>query len=121
MTAIIWPESGELNRRVLLRRWTSQPNFEMGLTETFDAGVSRWAKIKPVSGSAFYGSPQTDETPTHRIWIKYATGSKPEDITQQHVIDHPAANQRFRVLRAMDVGGAQRYTLLDVKLLGLIL
>lgn len=120
MSVITWPNVSELDRRVLIRRWTSQANFDMGLNETFDVGITRWAKIKPVAGSAFFDGQQTDEGMTHRIWIKYGTGSKPQDITTNHVIDHAASNERFRVLRATNVGDAQRYTMIEVNLLGAI-
>jgi len=119
--AITWPDNGELQRRVTVRRRTSQPNVDMGLTETFDAGFSRWAKIDPVSGAAYWGSMQVGEEMTHRIWLRYGTGTKPEDITQQHVIDYPNGNVRYRVLRSINVGDAQRFTMLEVKHLGPII
>lgn len=117
-TAINWPDAGELQRRVTLRRWTSEPNVEMGITETYDAGITRWAKLEPVSGAVYWGSKQVGEEMTHRIWLRFGTGTRPEDITQQHVIDYPNGNARYRVLRATNVGDAQRFTMLEVKLLG---
>lgn len=116
--AVTWPDPGELQRRVKIRLQTSAANVDMGLTESFDAGLDRWAKLEPVSGAAFWGSKQVDEEMTHRIWIRWGTGTKPEDIDQRHVVDYPNANQRFRVLRATNVGDAQRFTMLEVKLLG---
>ena len=118
MTAVTWPDAGELTRRIKIRRQTSAPNVDMGLTETFDAGIERWAKLEPVSGAAFWGSKQIGEEMTHRVWIRWGAGSKPEDIDQRHVVDYANANQRFRVLRSTNVGDAQRFTMLEVKLLG---
>lgn len=120
MTAVLvtWPDTGQLTRRVKIRRQTSVANVDMGLTETFDAGVDRWAAIQPVSGAAFWGSQQVDEGITHRIWVRWGTGSKPEDITQRHVIDYAHQNQRFRVMRALNVGDAKTFTMIEVKLLG---
>ena len=114
--AIRWPSTGELNRRVLIRRWTSQANVSMGITETFDAGIARWAKIQPVSGAAFWGGEQTEEKVTHRVWLRWANDTQPDDITQQHVVDYK--NQRYRVLRSVNVEDADQFTMLEVKLLG---
>jgi head-tail adaptor len=115
-----WPDAGELIRRVIIRKWTSEANIDMGIDETFDAGVKRWAKLEPASGAAYWGSKQVDEGMTHRLWIRYGTGSTETDITGQHVVDYPQGNQRFRVLRSTNVGDAQRFTMLEVKLLGAI-
>lgn len=122
MTAVqvTWPDVGELQRRVTIRLWSDSANVDMGITPTFDAGITRWAKIEPVSGAAYWGSKQVDENLTHRIWIRWGTGSKETDIGQQHVVDYPQGNQRFRVLRSTNVGDAQRFTMLEVKLLGAI-
>lgn len=117
---ITWPDDGELVRRVTIRLWTDNANTGFAIDQNFDAGVRRWAKIDPVSGVAFWGSKQIGETMTHRIWVRWGTGSKPEDITGQHVVDYPNNNQRFRVLRTTNAGDAQRFTMIEVKLLGAI-
>lgn len=122
MTAVLvtWPAAGELTRRVNIRLWADTPNTGFGVDQTFDAGIWRWAKLDPVSGSAFWGSQAIGETMTHRIWVRWGTGSKPEDITGQHVVDYPLLNQRFRVLRTTNVGDAQIFTMIEAKLLGAI-
>ncbi|CAK0771406.1 conserved hypothetical protein [Gammaproteobacteria bacterium] len=122
MTAIeiTWPEAGELVRRVNIRLWTDSANAGFGIDQTYDAGIMRWAKIDPVSGAAFWGSKAIGVEMTHRIWVRWGTGSKPEDITGQHVIDYVSGNQRFRVLRTTNMGDAQRFTMIEVKLLGAI-
>ena len=115
-----WPDDGELNRRVTVRRRIGEPNPDMGITEQFADCCQRWAKIQPVSGAAYWGGEQVEEKITHRIWVKYGTGSKPEDVTLQHVIDHPGGNARYRVLRSVNVNDAQRYTMIECKHLGAI-
>lgn len=120
MTAVQnnWPDVGELVRRVKIRRWYDNADSDFGIQQDHDTGLDRWAKIEPVSGSAYWGSKQISETMTHRIWVRWGTGTKPQDITGQHVVDYPNENQRFRVLRTTNVGDAQRFTMIEVKLLG---
>jgi len=116
--AVTWPDVGELQRRVTIKLWTDTANLGFGIDQAFDAGLPRWAKIEPVSGVAYWGSKQIDQGMTHRIWVRWGAGSKDTDITGQHVIDYPNGNQRFRVLRTTNVGDAQRFTMIEVKLLG---
>ena len=115
---LVWPQTGELNRRVVIRNWEDRPNAAFGIDQVFDAGVERWAAIKPVVGVAYWGAKQIDEETTHRIWLRWGTGSKPEDITGQHVIDHPAENKRYRVIRATAAGDARQFTMVEVKEIG---
>ncbi len=120
MPTITWPDPGELKSRVTVRRWTSAANVDMGITEQFDAGVKRWAKIEPVSGGVYWGAKQISEGFTHRIWLRHGPGTKETDLTGQFVIDDPHKNQRFRVKRSTNVGGADVFTMLEVELLGAI-
>jgi len=117
---ITWPDVGQLTRRVLIRLWLDNPGSMFGIEQDFDNGTERWAKIEPVSGVAFWGSKQIDEGMTHRIWIRYGIGTRPENLTGQHVIDYMSGNERFRVLRATNVGDAQKFTMIEVKSLGKI-
>lgn len=117
---ITWPDVGELVRRVTIKLWTDTANAGFGITQTFDAGITRWAKLEPVSGVAYWGAKQTGDDVTHRVWVRWGTGSKPEDITGQHVIDYPQGNRRFRVVRATNAGDAQKFTMIEVKDLGAI-
>ena len=120
MTAVTvtWPDAGELVRRVTIRRWTDSANAGFGIDQTFDAGVTRWAKLDPIAGGAYWGAKQIGEEITHRIWVRYGTGTRPEDITGQHVVDFPQGNRRYRVVRTLNVGDAQRYTMIECKDLG---
>jgi len=117
---IRWPETGELNRRVVIRKWQDQANAAFGIDQTFDCGISRWAKIAPVSGVAYWGSKQIDEEITHRIWVRYGEGTRPEDITGEHVVDYQVGGRRYRVKRATNVGDAGQFTMIEVKELGAI-
>lgn len=116
----VWPQTGELNRRVVIRKWEDRANAAFGIDQVFDAGITRWAAIQPVVGVAYWGAKQIDEETTHRIWLRWATGTKPEDITGQHVIDYMAEGKRYRVIRATDAKGDRQFTMVEVKELGMI-
>lgn len=118
---IAWPDVGELQRRVKIRPWTDTANAGFAITPTFDAGISRWAKLVPIRGVAYWGGKQIGEDVTHIIWLRYGTGTKPSDITGQHVIEHTQDNRRYRVVRATNAGDAGLFTVVECKDLGAIL
>jgi head-tail adaptor len=115
-----WPETGELNRRVTIRRWTDKANAGFGIDQLFDAGIVRWAKIAPFVGVAYWGTKQVGEEVTHRIWLRYGDGTRPQDITNQHVIDHIAENRRYRVVRTTNASDAGQFVMVECKDLGAI-
>ncbi|MGE5467290.1 MAG: head-tail adaptor protein [Ignavibacteria bacterium] len=110
------PDTGELQRRINIRLWSDVPNEFSGIDQTFSAGIWRWAKREPVHGLALRAGMQTEEAPTDLWWVRYGTGTKPEDITQNHVIEWNGL--RFRVLDTINVEDAQRFTRITTKLLG---
>ncbi len=107
------PTIGELNRLVTIRRWQDMPNAAFGVDQTFDAGVSLWAKVEPVAGVIYYGTKQTGENVTHRFTIRYRT-----DISAEHVIEY--AGNRYRIQRVSDLNGAHRFTVMEAQELGAI-
>jgi head-tail adaptor len=118
---IQWPEIGDMQRRVTIKLWDDQANAGFAITPDYDAGLKRWAKMEPIMGVAYWGDKQIGEAPTHRIWVRWGTGSKPEDITGQHVIEYPSGNRRFRVIRSTNAGDAQKFTMIECKDLGAML
>lgn len=118
MSIIIWPDSGDMQRQVTIKLWSDVPNAAFGLDQTFDAGLQRWAKVEPIVGVAYWGSKQAGEDATHRFWVRYGEGTKPEQVTGQHVIEW--AGRRYRVIRSINVGDAQRFTAIECKDLGAI-
>lgn len=114
----VWPQTGELNRRVVIRNWEDRPNAGFGIDQVFDAGITRWAAIKPIVGVAYWAGKQIDMKATHCVAVRYGTGTKPEEITGQHVIDHPAENKRYRVHRCTCPHDARQFTYLEVEELG---
>lgn len=112
------PRSGELNRRITIRKWADVPNGTFGITQTFDKGIVRWAKREPVHGLAIRAGMQTGEIPTDLFWVRYGTGTKPEDITLGHVVEWNG--HRYRVLDTINVEDKQQFTRITTKDLGAI-
>lgn len=118
MSAIGLPEIGEMNRRITIRLWSDVPNAAFGLDQNFDAGIDRWAKVEPIYSLAMRAGVNTDEAPTHLFWVRYGTGTKPEDFTASHVIEW--RGRRYRVTDSINVNDADRFTRVSAKDLGAI-
>ena len=112
------PADGELNRRILIRLQTDVANASFGVDQTFDAGLLRWAKKEPIHSIAIRAGMNVDEAPTDLFWVRWATGTKPTDLTSSHVIDF--AGRRYRVLDTIDVDDQHVYTRISAKDLGAI-
>lgn len=112
------PDTGELTRRVAIRKWTDVPNGAFGLNQSFDQGIVRWAKREPVHGLAIRAGMNTGEVPTDLFWVRYGTGTMPGDITQGHVIEWNG--RRYRVLDTIDVEDKNQFTRISTKDLGAI-
>lgn len=110
------PDDGELQRRITLRGWADQPDDNTSLVQMFDTGIKRWAKVEPVHGLAMRSGEQTGEVPTHLFWVRYGAGTRPEQITLGMVIDW--GGQRYRIIDAINVNDAQRFTQITAKHLG---
>ena len=110
------PRAGELNRRVTLRLWSDVPNAAFGLDQTFDAGMERWAKVEPIHSLAMRADVNTGESPTHLFWLRWGTGTRPEDITASHVIEW--RGRRYRVVDSINLNDADRFTRISAKDLG---
>lgn len=110
--------TGNLNRRITLRLWSDVPNAAFGLDQTFDAGITRWAKVEPVHGLAIRAGMQTGETPTHLFFVRYGAGTKPEQLTASHVVEWQG--RRYRVLDTINVEDKNEYTRITAKDLGAI-
>jgi hypothetical protein len=112
------PDFGELQRRIVLRLWTDLPNAAFGVDQTVDAGIALFAKREPVQGLAIRLGMQTGEAPTDLFWVNYGPGTREGEITTQHVIEWNG--RRYRVLDAINVDDAQRFTRITTKDLGAI-
>jgi head-tail adaptor len=101
---------------VIIRLWSDTANAGFGIDQSIDVGVTRWAKVDPISGSSMWGAAQISEGVTHQICIRYGSG----EITGQHVIDWPLRNKRFRVVRVTNSGDSDIMIMVECKELGAI-
>jgi len=105
--------SGQLIRRIVIKLWADVPNAAFGLDQTFDAGITRWAKHEPIHGLTLRAGAQTGEAPTDLFFVRRGTGAKPEDLTAAHVIEYNG--YRYRVVDSIDVDGARQFTRITAK------
>lgn len=117
---IRYPSAGDLNRRVTIKTWTDAASTGFAIDQTFDAGINRWAKLEPMIGVANRDGQQVGEEITHRIWVRWGAGTRPEDLTVQHVVDYPNKNRRYRVVRAVNPKDTQLFTMIECKDIGAI-
>lgn len=112
------PHAGELRERIALRLWSDVPNVAFGIDQSFDSGITRWAKHEAIHGLVLRAGVQTDEAPTDLFWIRASAGTQPYDITSNHVIEW--RGRRYRVMDTITVGVAHRFTRITAKDLGAI-
>lgn len=110
------PSTGELNRRITIRKWQDMPAMGGGIAQTFDAGTSAWAKIEPVGNAIFFGTKQVGEDVTDRIIIRRTFVLTDRTITGEHVVECGGA--RYRVKRASALNGGNTFVMIEAELLG---
>ncbi|MNT43767.1 Phage head-tail joining protein [compost metagenome] len=111
-------DAGDLDRRVLIRRWQDQPDQAFGIEQTFDQGIPAWANIVPAGNAVFFGAKQVGEDVTHRITVRRRADLTDKTVTAEHVVE--AEGYRYRVRRASALKGGRTHVVLDVELLGAI-
>lgn len=110
------PDTGELNRRIVIRLWTDVPNASFNVDQTFDPGIARWAKVEPLRGIASRSGVTTGEDPTHFFWVRYCAQTPAEYFAQDRVIEY--RGRRYRILDAQDFQDANRFVRITTKDLG---
>lgn len=111
------PRAGELNRRILIRRWEDVPAGVADLEATYSEEWPCWAKIVPVGSLIYQGSVQTGETVTHRITVRCVKGkTDPVSLSRQRVIS--CGMHQYLVRRVTDLEGAGLFTQIEVELTG---
>lgn len=114
------PPAGNLNRQILIRQRSDLPAMGGGQTETYTAGKSAFAELRPVGNATFFGTQQVGENVTHSFVVR----SRAEDgitaygITADFVID--CEGYRYRVKRCDELQGERHTLLIQTELLGAI-
>lgn len=116
--ALTLPDTGELNRRILVRLWLDVPNTGFGVDQTFDAGITLWAKVEPIRGIASRMAMATVEEPTHFLWVRFSFSMPAEYYAQNRVVEY--RGRRFRIIDAQNFQDANRYVRITAKDLGAI-
>ena len=105
---------GQLRKRCTFLEWTSEQEGT-GLREEYKPILSTWCKLEPTGALTYwFGKVQLDTDVTHRITVRRTERTKPEKLTSQIVVEVEGA--RFKILRAADLEGAERFTVLDCSL-----
>lgn len=86
--------AGELNRRLVLEQPADTPDGTGGVTRSYAAVTTLWAKVEPVSVRSVVVADAPGATITHRITIR----SRP-DVTSRHRLVEGAAVYRIASLR----------------------
>jgi hypothetical protein len=113
-----YPDIGELDKRVRVRRWQDEPDDAQGIEQTYDVGVPAWARIEPTGSALFYGLQQVEPGVTHRLATWRTKQLNADVVGGGHVVD--CRGMRYRVRRATDINGQQDFLLLDLEQLGAI-
>lgn len=108
-----YPDIGELDKRVRVRKWQDEPGADEGVEQTYDAGVAAWARIEPAGSALFYGLQQVEPGVTHRLATWRTALLNADLIGGSHVVD--TSTMRYRVRRATDVNGQRDFLLLDLE------
>lgn len=114
--AMTEPRSGELNRRVAIKRWQDMPAMSGSITVSDTLVATVWAKIEPVGNAIFFGTKQVGEGVTDRIYIRRTSALNERTITGEHVCE--SGGLRYRVRRASALNGEKKFVLLEVECLG---
>lgn len=105
------PPAGELDRRITIRLREDLPLDVADLESVFTEPRHRWAKLRAVGTAAYTDSVQTDDTITHRIWVRLLPG-----VTTSHEV--VAGGATYRIKRSAPWGAGKRFTLIEVEELG---
>ncbi|WP_110995580.1 head-tail adaptor protein [Pseudomonas sichuanensis] len=105
------PGAGELDQRITIRLREDMPVDEADVESVFAEPRQRWAKLRAVGTAAYTDSVQTDDTITHRVWVRRIEG-----VTTSHEI--VSGSMVYRVKRSAPWGAGKRFTVIEVEELG---
>lgn len=107
------PEIGELRRRIKLFGIQHEPDDAAGLvTSTVEIGEV-WAKREIVGGVQYLESMNVEETVTHRFYVRYVPGLRPQDLG--HLSGLECEGVRYVVRRVTDVDDMHRFTMFEAE------
>ena len=107
----LFPDPGELDKRVLLRKRVDVPTADFGTEPEYPVSFNAWAKVLQTSATTYQETAQTDNAITHYITIRWRRG-----ITTDFEVAN--GDEVYRVKRVRDINSKRRFLLLECTELG---
>ncbi len=112
------PAAGEMNKRITLFRHTDTPTGNASAESNDTDIMTVWAKIEP-TGSVYWGTVQTEDKASHRIWIRSYKG-KTDAVSINHGVWVRYKGRNYATVRVTECNGEDKFTLLEVREYGAI-
>ncbi|WP_174889458.1 head-tail adaptor protein [Candidatus Williamhamiltonella defendens] len=103
-----YPDPGELNTRVTVRRHRNTPDNTTGFDDVYPDSFQAWAKVMQVGATIYQNSAQLNELITHFMTLRYRRDRHIERDYQVVIQDRV-----FRVKRVRDLNYARLFWLLE--------
>lgn len=111
------PKIGQLKKRVRFLVKTFNPSDDWGFQDENLKDFTRWGLIQPVGSVLFWGSSQIETAVTHRVFVRCEVGKT--DAASLSGVTHVLCDgMEYKIQRIADVQGVDRFTVMDVELLG---
>ena len=111
------PTIGKLRHRVKILVASDIPADDNGSEKEFKVKDEVWGALEVVGSGIFWNSMQTEETVTHRLYMRSIPGrTRPQDL--EGVTYFVANGLSYRARRIADVAGEERFTVIDCEQLG---
>lgn len=108
------PEIGKMNRRIKIFHTMSVPDERLGFSKTSVREDVVWGRLEPVGSCIYFGSKQIESGVTHRVIVRSMPGrTGPRDF--KGVTELMIEGVIYRLRRVADLGGLDRFTVLDVE------
>lgn len=103
-----YPEPGELNMRITVRRHRNTPDDKVGFDDVYPDSFKAWAKVMQVGATIYQNSAQLNDLITHFITLRYC---RDRHITRDYEV--VMGDSVFQVKRVRDLNYAHRFWLLE--------
>lgn len=108
------PEIGKMNRRIKIFHTMSVPDERLGFSKASVREDVVWGRLEPVGSCIYFGSKQIESGVTHRVIVRTMSGrTGPRDF--KGVTELMIEGVIYRLRRVADLGGLDRFTVLDVE------
>uniref|UniRef100_A0A3B0MKE9 Phage head-tail adapter protein n=1 Tax=Arsenophonus endosymbiont of Trialeurodes vaporariorum TaxID=235567 RepID=A0A3B0MKE9_9GAMM len=108
-----YPDQGELNTRITVRRHKNTPDNTVGFNDVYPESCQAWAKVTQVGATIYQNSAQLNDVITHFMTLRYR---RDRHIERDHQV--VIGSNVFRIKRIRDLNYARRFWLLECEGLG---